>query len=118
QDETYYLPDVMVTCDARDHADRHIKRYPSLVAEVVSPGSVQRDRVEKFRKYLELPSLKYYLLINQDQISVEVYARGEQGVWQYQHLSNLDDLMQLKQLNISASLADMYEDVDLHQTEA
>ncbi|MGB3616526.1 MAG: Uma2 family endonuclease [Catalinimonas sp.] len=60
--ERYYLPDVMLTCDERDRADRRFKRHPSLVAEVISPSSVRRDREARFSAYLRLPTLRYYVL--------------------------------------------------------
>lgn len=44
QDELYYYPDAFVTCDRRDHNNRYIKRYPELIAEVLSSSTQAFDR--------------------------------------------------------------------------
>ena len=113
KDGKYYLPDVMLTCDARDHADRKLKRYPSLVAEVLSATSVKRDRGEKLQAYLKLASLQHYLLLSQDQIRVEVFSRGAEGNWLYQSLEGLNQTLHLSQPELSIPLASLYEEVEL-----
>ncbi|MEO1417774.1 MAG: Uma2 family endonuclease [Bacteroidota bacterium] len=109
----YYLPDVMLTCDERDHQDRLMKRYPSLVAEIVSPSSSKRDREEKFAAYLKLPSIKYYLLIAQDRIRIDVFSKGEGKGWEFHYYEELAESIPLPQIGISLSVADIYEDVIL-----
>ncbi len=110
----YYLPDVMLTCDERDHANRDIKRYPGLVIEVVSKSSVKRDRDEKFKAYFSLPSLKYYLLLSQDQVKVEVFEKREgQKGWIYDFFTEMTDVMELEQLDIQLKVGDIYDDVEL-----
>lgn len=113
----YFLPDVMLTCDQRDHEDRLIKRYPSLVAEVISQGSVKRDREDKFLAYLTLPSLKYYLLLAQNQVRVEVYSKVKGKAWAFTYYDSPEDVIVLEQLNITLRVADIYEGVDLVRKE-
>ena len=112
-EDKYYLPDVMLTCDERDHQDRLMKRYPSLVAEIVSPSSSKRDREEKFAAYLKLPSIKYYLLIAQDRIRIDVFSKGEGKGWEFHYYEALTESIPLPQVGISLSVADIYEDVIL-----
>ncbi|MEL6135584.1 MAG: Uma2 family endonuclease [Bacteroidota bacterium] len=109
----YYLPDVMLTCDARDHADRLMKRYPSLVAEVVSPSSTLRDREEKFAAYLKLSTIKYYLLIAQDQVRIEVFGKGTDKAWEFQYYEKMSEIIPLPHIGIELKVADIYEDVTL-----
>lgn len=115
-ENTYYLPDVMLTCDERDHADRNMKRYPGLVIEVLSPESVKRDRDKKFLAYLKIPSLQYYLLIAQDQIRIEVFSNtpGQTG-WVFHVYESLEDVIPLDQLNIELSVKAVYDDVELSE---
>jgi len=44
----FYYPDAFVTCDPRDREDRYVKRYPKLIAEVLSPSTEEFDRGIKF----------------------------------------------------------------------
>ena len=65
QDEYYYYPDVMVTCDPRDK-DPRVVRYPKLIIEVLSETTERVDRREKFFAYTSIESLEEYALISQE----------------------------------------------------
>jgi Uma2 family endonuclease len=65
RDNFYYYPDAFVTCDPRDRHDRYVKRYPKLVAEVLSSSTQDFDRDEKFADYQKLDALEEYVLIAQ-----------------------------------------------------
>jgi Uma2 family endonuclease len=78
-DEFFYYPDAFVTCDARDLDDRYVKRYPKLIAEVLSPSTEKFDRLEKFADYQRIESLEEYVLISQDEMRVECRRRVKNG---------------------------------------
>lgn len=115
-DRQFYLPDVMLTCDERDLADRKQKRYPSLVAEVISPSSEGRDRGEKFHRYLRMPSLQYYLLLVQHETRIDLFSREERG-WVYQYYDQLDDQVELPKLDLRFSVGAVYDGVPLIEPE-
>lgn len=104
----------MLTCDERDHADRNMKRFPGLVIEVLSPESVKRDRDKKFLAYLKIPSLRYYLLIAQDQIRIEVYSNtaGQSG-WAFHVYESIEDVIPLDLIDIELSVKAVYDEVEL-----
>ena len=52
---------------------------PVIVVEVLSPSSEVRDRGEKFAAYKQIPSLREYVLVAQDERRVEIRRRGEHG---------------------------------------
>ncbi|NEP25785.1 MAG: Uma2 family endonuclease [Moorea sp. SIO3I6] len=54
---SYYYPDVMVTCDARDRELTNYKKYPCLIVEVLSPKTEAFDRGNKFYNYQKLDTL-------------------------------------------------------------
>lgn len=113
-ENTYYLPDVMLTCDERDHADRNMKRYPGLVIEVLSPESVKRDRDKKLLAYLKIPTLRSYLLIAQDHLRIEVYSREkDQSGWVFHVYESLEDVISLDLLDIELSVKAVYNEVEL-----
>jgi Uma2 family endonuclease len=55
--------------------DRYVKRYPKLIAEVLSPPTEKFDRGDKFEDYRQLESLEEYVLIAQDRMWVECRRR-------------------------------------------
>jgi len=63
---TVYYPDLMVICMVicEEDAGEHYKEKPCLVIEVLSESTEATDRREKLRKYLGLPTLQAYLLVD------------------------------------------------------
>ncbi|TAE61398.1 MAG: Uma2 family endonuclease [Bacteroidetes bacterium] len=109
-DEFYCYPDVMLTCDPRDKQDRYIKRYPRIIAEVLSPGTESYDRNKKQPHYLRLPTLQALLLISQSAIQVELFLR-KGGDWVYSFYTSRADVLQID--GIEMTVADLYEGANL-----
>ena len=82
QEDFYYYPDAFVTCDPRDRNDRYIKRFPKLIAEVLSPGTENFDLNEKFEDYKLLDSLEEYSLISQASQRCECRRRTKINTWE------------------------------------
>jgi Uma2 family endonuclease len=51
---SYFYPDVLVTCSALDLASAVVKTEPKLIIEVLSPGTAAYDRGVKFSHYRSL----------------------------------------------------------------
>ena len=78
----YYYPDVSVSCEPGDELDT-TEAAPCLVVEVVSPSTEQTDRREKLVAYLNIPSLRHYLIVTQDEPRIDHYARRADGTWAF-----------------------------------
>lgn len=85
----YYYPDVMLVCNPQD-TDPMFKSLPCLLAEVSSPGTEGIDRREKLGAYLKIPTLREYLIISQDSMSIELYQRHDMNQWHYTQLGRTD----------------------------
>ncbi|OKH43639.1 hypothetical protein NIES2101_29905 [Calothrix sp. HK-06] len=107
---TYYYPDVIVSCDAQDLNARKFIQKPKLIAEVLSPGIRAKDRGEKFINYLKMPSLKEYILIDSEEISVERYCRGEGRMWLY-YPYTVGDMVTLSSIEFEFPIEVVYEGV-------
>lgn len=79
--DSFFYPDVMVTCSAADAADRLIKRDPLLLVEVLSPATAAFDRGDKFAAYRLLPGLAELLLVDVDRQRCDLYRKGADGLW-------------------------------------
>ena len=78
---SYFYPDVLVTCSALDLASPLVKTEPKLIAEVLSPSTAAYDRGLKFSHYRSLASLQEYVLIDLDSRSTDCYRKGADGLW-------------------------------------
>jgi Uma2 family endonuclease len=111
---TFYYPDVMVTCDPRDREFSHYKKYPRLIVEVLSPGTEAFDRGDKFSDYQQLETLQEYVLINQKKYKLDYFRRNNEGLWVLQS-SELGSEIFLESLDFSTSFATLYEDVNFEE---
>jgi Uma2 family endonuclease len=109
--KAYYYPDILMTCDPTDN-NRNFKERPSLVVEVLYPGTEKTDRREKMLAYRTLPSLREYVLVATDKHQVEIYRRDEQGEWKLA-VVNQNDPMLLESVGASLTLDEIYEEVTL-----
>lgn len=57
---------------------------PTLIVEVLSPGTEEYDRGKKREHYQQLSSLRDYVLVAQSRRRVEVFTRIASGEWQHQ----------------------------------
>jgi Uma2 family endonuclease len=72
------------------------------------------DRREKLIAYRTLPSLRYYLLVSQDQRRMEVYPRDDDGKWHFEVVEIVGEVaIDCDGLTAKFSLDDIYEDVRL-----
>lgn len=106
----YYYPDVIVSCDSQDLNARKFIQNPTIIAEVLSPGTSAKDRGEKFTNYLKMPSLQEYLLIDSEIISVERYCRGEGRMWLY-YPYTAGDIITLSSIELEFPIELLYEGV-------
>jgi Uma2 family endonuclease len=107
-DTTYRYPDLVVSCDDRDRSATDALRHPSLIVEVLSPGTASRDRGEKLREYRSLLSLQEYLLIDSQEIFVEIYRRSQSRFWLYETYSQ-GEAIRLESVGIELAIETLYE---------
>lgn len=107
---TFYYPGVMVTCDARDRQLQNHKKYPCLIVEVVSDNTEAFDRGDKFANYLQLETLKEYVLISQKHQRLDCFRRNAEGLWvlQFYH-AGIE--IHLASIEFCTSIDALYEDV-------
>lgn len=108
-------PDVTVSCDPRDRGAQDAIRYPSLVAEVLSPTTEARDRGQKSFQYRSCPSIQEYLLISSEFPLVEIFRREKQGFWSLYTLE-LTDTIELTSIGFRFPVAEIYQNTSFLET--
>jgi len=110
---TYYYPDAMLVCDAADDHPLY-KQSPCFIAEVLSPATASVDVREKWAAYRGLASLRYYLLVDSEQLWAKVFFRDEHGAGFEQDLSADDRIdVACDGSRLTLTLDDLYEDTGL-----
>jgi Uma2 family endonuclease len=106
--ETLRYPDVVV-----DRAGGGPKDYtatsPVLLAEVLSPSSVETDLGDKAAEYLRIPSLLAYLVLSQDEPKAWVWIRGDETFPAGPEVVTGDDAaIRIARLKLELPLAELY----------
>ncbi len=109
---SYFYPDVFVTCSERDAQDRMIKSEAKLVVEVLSTSTTAFDRGHKFEAYRSMPSLQEYVLIDPEAQTAEVYRRSTNEEWILRAYATGSDVT-LKSIDLTISSTDLFADVVL-----
>jgi Uma2 family endonuclease len=89
---SYFYPDVLVTCSAQDLASPLVKTEPKLIVEVLSLSTAAFDRGLKFSHYRSLASLEEYALIDLDTRTTDCYRKGPDGLWVLHPFARGDEL--------------------------
>lgn len=109
---SYYYPDFKIVCGEPSFEEGKFDTLlnPKVIVEVLSPSTEQRDRVVKFLKYRQIPSLTDYILISQDQVMVDHYTKTAKG-WLLVTTVDIDANLEIPSLDVSVPLQDLYAKV-------
>lgn len=113
----YFYPDVFVTCDSRDRASEFHKSYPKLIVEVLLPSTAGYDRGDKFAAYRQMPSLEEFVVIDPAKLTVDLFRKREDGLWVF-YPSEGQNAVEFASIGLTASLADLFEDVQAEDAAA
>jgi len=109
--DTGFYPDVLVSCDARDHAADVYLSHAVLVAEVLSDSTAAFDRGDKFADYRKLPSLQEYVIVDIDARRVECFRRNAENHWVLYDYAGEGEC-EFASIGLSLPLAAVFEDVE------
>jgi len=109
---SYHYPDIVVVCGTPQFEDAHVDTLinPTLLIEVLSPSTEAYDRGGKFAHYRKIPTLREYLLVAQDQPSIERYLR-QGDVWILTEAVGLEADVPLESIDCVLSLREVYDKV-------
>ena len=108
----YTYPDIMVVCGQPHFADgrNDTVTNPLLIIEVLSPSTAAYDRGDKFGFYQKIPSLREYILIDQERIFVERFGKQD-GQWLGTKASTREEALPLSSVDVVLPLPEVYAKV-------
>jgi Uma2 family endonuclease len=116
--DSIVYPDAMVICGEMEVSkeDKEAVINPVLIVEVLSTSTESYDRGDKFYKYRQLPSLREYILIDQNKPVVETFFKKEPTIWEIARFSGLDETIILKSLDLHISMKELYLTINFPTT--
>lgn len=115
----FCYPDVVIVNGDPNFSDAHydVLLNPAIVVEIFSSSTNSSNKTEKLESYLALDSIKECLLVKEDEMRVEHYARQNAKQWIYRIYNERDDVVALESINCKVSLQEIYAQIKFRQAE-
>jgi Uma2 family endonuclease len=111
RDDTCYVADLAVSCSPPERGQQ-LLQDPLLIVEILSQGTAMYDRQTKVADYRRIPSVEEILLIDSASIFAEVLRR-EGDRWITEIVRGPQATLSLTSIGLAATMADLYEGIDL-----
>ncbi|MEO7658091.1 MAG: Uma2 family endonuclease [Pyrinomonadaceae bacterium] len=89
---------------------------PTVLIEIFSRDYKSTDRTQKLEGFLAILKIKECLLVNENEMRVEHYARQNAKQWIYRIYNERDDIISLDSINCKLSMAEVYAQVKLKES--
>ena len=112
----FSYPDLTIVCGEPQFHDnkKDVLVNPKVIFEVLSPSTAEYDRTTKFQKYrMGNETLTDYVLVSQDKIFVEHFAKQTDGNWVYQSFANSTEVFKIESIETELSLQEIYDRVEI-----
>ena len=112
-------PDVVVVNTEPSFSDSNndLLLNPTLIVEIFSNQTNSADKTNKLESYLAMDTIKEFVLLKEEEMRVEHYARQNAKQWIYRIYNERDDVISLESINCKVSLSEIYSQVKTKQTE-
>jgi len=112
-------PDVIVVNGEPNFSDHNLDLLlnPTVIVEIFSNQTNSSDKSTKLESYLAMESIKEFVLLKEEEMRVEHYARQNAKQWIYRIYNERDDVISLESINCKISLAEIYAQVKTKQAE-
>lgn len=107
-------PDALIDCGPRVPGALHAQE-PVAVFEVLSKSTAWIDQNLKLRDYDATPSIRYYILISQDEMRAMIYTRdrdGRLGIHSAVLLEGVDASVEIAEFDLTLPFPTLYEGIE------
>lgn len=113
KDQFYVYPDLIYTCHDDLKGNDLFVKNPSIIFEVISDSTALYDKEVKLKYYKRIELLKYYVLVAQKEVMVEVYSRiSNTQIWKYQTFETIYEIIEFEDLDFILPLAIIYDGIE------
>jgi Uma2 family endonuclease len=114
ENSLYTYPDISVICGKFLTSDNDPEKRPTVIIEILSESTKNYDRSEKFRLYRDIPTLKEYILVDSESITIEAFRVKDIGRWELQVVNTIGKDLIIPSLDLTIPLKEIYESTELY----
>ena len=111
----FTYPDISIICGdiVTSEHDEDTATQPVVLIEILSKGTKDYDRGSKFKLYRDIPTLKEYILIDSESISIEAFSINQNNHWELIEYKTIDSILSIDSIDFQLSLTEIYEGTKL-----
>lgn len=114
ENSAYRYPDIVVVCAEPIFADTNPVSLinPTLIIEVLSDSTAEKDYEQKSREYRQMPSVQEYVLISQTTARIQRYLKQDDFNWLYTDLVGLNQQLHLQSIDCTLEFSEVFRRID------
>ena len=115
--DSYMYPDAMIVCGPTIKKEGCFDTLtnPSVIIEVLSPSTRGYDKSYKLIYYMQIPSLREYILVDSLRYSVTTFRKTEDGTWDIFTTEDIDATHTIESIQLKLPMKDIYYMVPLQR---
>lgn len=115
--DSYMYPDAIIVCGKTEKKEDVFDTLtnPSVIIEILSSSTSEKDRGFKFLYYLQIPSLKEYILIDSIRYSVATFKKQPDDSWVIFTTNDINASHFIHTIQLDMPMSDIYYMVDLSE---
>ena len=112
---SYFYPDASIFCQKPESIDISGETYknPTVIFEVLSPSTANYDRDKKKLFYMQIESLKEYIMIDSKKVEVRIGKRQADNSWKFETYNSFSDILFIESIEMQIPLKDIYSRAEL-----
>lgn len=109
--ENYLYPDASIVCGKPELEDDKFDTLtnPSVIFEILSPSTKGADKKGKFFFYMQIPSLKEYIMIDSERRHIIISRKQADSSWKFEELHEDAPALFIQTINFPLPLSELYE---------
>lgn len=106
-------PDVVVVNGEPAFADQNgdLLVNPTVVLEIISSSTNSADKTQKLEAFLAMDSIRECVLVKEDEMRIEHYAKQNAKQWIYKIYNERDDVLSMESIGCKVSLSEIYAQI-------
>ena len=106
-------PDIVVVNGEPTFADQNgdLLLNPTVVFEIISSATNTLDKTQKLEAFLAMDSIRECILVKEDEMRIEHYAKQNAKQWIYKIYNERDDVLSMESINCKVSLSEIYAQI-------
>ena len=112
-EDSFTYPDIAIVCGEPELMDERFDTLlnPSVIIEVLSPSTEKYDKGFKFFYYMQIPSLKEYVMISSTGVYIHISRKQDDGSWKFEEITDPNTSLFINTIEHNIAIQDIYDEV-------